>query len=189
MDRKTMERLLIDRRLGELSPDTQRLLEAYLQTSPVDAATTEEIDSIIDLAAQAMRPGSALSPEELPLLSLSAPQTTSLKSQIRRGGPQVSWLRPLALAAAVLLAFYLGTRTTPRSSAPSDRAGVIARVIPYSPGETGEFWSVAKYAADRARLQTSDRRSAVADTARIEWTSPLVWPFADPPWREPGEKL
>lgn len=159
MDRATMERLLIDRRLGELPPDTQRLLDAYLQFSPADAAVTEEIDAILDLAAQALRPEPPAAPKELPPFSLPKPITSSPAQPTR-------WL---ALAASIALAFYLGTRSAQSPTATLDRPGDIVRLSPVSTAETAEFWSVAKFVSDRARPQT-------ADGARIEWTSPLVWP-------------
>ena len=165
MDNETMERLLIDRRLGELPPDTQRLLDAYLQVSPADAAAIAEIDAVIDLAAQALQPKTVMGPEELPPLHLSV--------------SQASWARPLALAASILLAFFLGTRWVQSPDAPMERNVQITDAL--SPASlkpqasslvNTDFWSVARYAPTRG-----DRAPSQPTVSRVEWTSPLVWPL------------
>ncbi|HKQ49332.1 MAG TPA: hypothetical protein VJZ71_14775 [Phycisphaerae bacterium] len=189
MDHETLERLLIDRQLGELPPDTQRLLEAYMQLSPADAGTSEEIHAVIDVASQALRAEPPPTPEELPPLSLSAPQASSRRLDAASLKPQASRARPLALAASIVLAFLLGTRWVQQPDAPMDRKIQIADALsssslkPQAPSLVdAEFWSVARYAANRARPQSADRQSVGADQTRIEWTSPLVWP-------QSGEKL
>ena len=179
MDNETMERLLIDRRLGELPPDTRCLLDAYLQVSPADAAAIAEINAVIDLAAQALLPKTTLTADELPPLGLSAPQVEESPGRPLSLKPQAFWPRPLALAASILLAFFLGTRWVQPPDAPMERDVQITDAL--SPAslnpqasslDNTDFWSVARYAPTRG-----DRAPSQPAASHVEWTSPLVWPL------------
>ena len=190
MDRETMDRLLIDRRLGELPTDTQRLLDAYLELSPTDAAATEEIETVINLAAQALRPEPTVNAEELSppswnterIAGAAIPQSAIRNPQSAIQKRHWPWPRLLALAASIMLAFFLGTRWDQEPGAPMHHQ--IARVSSPAPAESMEFWSVARLGP--LRSGRAPFQSAVYP--RIEWNSPLVWPLVNPPWRDAGEK-
>lgn len=173
MDAETMERLLIDNRLGELSPDTEQLLEAYLHVTPGADAILAEIDSVIDLADRALRADPPAAAEALPPLSIE-----DALRRVRAPQPydRTGWARPFALAASIILAFLLGTRWTSAPSVPSPgRIDGVARSSHAASPDGAEFWSVAKYVSDRAAARPSA-------AARVEWSSPLVFP-------QLGEKL
>ena len=166
MDANTMERLLIDKRLGELPPDTEQLLHAYLRLAPGGEAAAAEIDGVISLASQALRQEPLAAPDTLPPLSIS--EAVRRKRPPRSAGLS-GGIRPLAMAAALVLAFLLGMRqSSVRSTASLDRSPRIAHVMSVT-AEGAEFWSVAKYVSDR-----SAGRPSKGD--RVEWRSPLVWP-------------
>jgi len=173
MDAETMERLLIDNRLGELSPDTVQLLEAYLHVTPDADAILAEIDSVIDLADRALRADPPAAAEALPPLSI---EDALRRERASQPYDRTGWARPLALAASIILAFLLGTRWTSAPSIPSPgRIDRVARSPLAAPPDGAEFWSVAKYVSDRPAAHNSNGD-------HVEWTSPLVWP-------QFGEKL
>jgi hypothetical protein len=62
MNPEILERLLIDRASGELSPDVVALLAAYVSTDSESASQAAQINETLDLAKQALalRPQSAL---------------------------------------------------------------------------------------------------------------------------------
>ncbi len=159
MNTETMERLLIDKRLGELPPDTAQLLDAYLAVNPDSAALAAEIDTILKLAGRALEPPARVTAEDLP--PFPAHKAAARGGTNRNWG----WVRPITVAAAIVLAFFLGTRTaTSPQLAFTDRSEVIVpSANPTSSDE--QFWSVNRYAARRRALQRS-----------VEWNSPLFWP-------------
>jgi hypothetical protein len=170
MDADAMERLLIDKRLGELPPDTEELLLAYLQLAPSAEAAVAEIDDVIRLASKAIQHGPLTRPHDLPPLSIS--------EAVRREHPSraegfFGRIRPVAMVAALALAFLLGMRLSSVPSTPSLQISP-PMAMNAKPAESADFWSVEKYVANR-----SGRPSKIG---HVEWRSPLVWP-------QMGEKL
>lgn len=159
MNTQTMERLLIDKRMGELSPDTAQLLDAYLALTPDSAALAAEIDTVLELAGRALEPAVRDSAEDLP------PFPAHPANALGRTRREKGWVRPIAVAAAIVLAFFLGTRTaTSPQIAPADRSEMVVHSAnPTSSDE--QFWSVNRYASRHRAAQRA-----------IEWNSPLFWP-------------
>jgi hypothetical protein len=162
MDQQTLERLVMDRELGELSADGADLLAAYLHDHPKDAAACDGFALALNDARRAVgaRRGAA---------GLKKLDAARVSRALRIGDMKVvaaRW-RPLAVAAALAMAFLLGsaTRTQPgdsarRTFAQSEQSGQPA------PSETGEFWSIKRYI-------TAPPRKA---SPTVIWTSPLAKP-------------
>ena len=98
IDPEILERLLIDRALGELSPDAEALLDDYLAREPEASEEAEEIARTADLARRALAPSDEVDSHALPPLLLGK----------RRG---VLWrvgARAAALAACLLIGVGVG---------------------------------------------------------------------------------
>ncbi len=174
MTPKTLERLLIDRTLGELPTETTELLDAFLQLQPNREALEAQVGETLRLA------GLALEAEE-PVVEIALP---NLSPRVRKGAslgsssvasPRSSqvgrWQRHLAIAAGLLLAFFLGSlgelRTSPEGT---HHLPTLARGIG-EPNRTtihsSDFWSLSRLQADRASRTTTR-------TQRIKWIGPLT---------------
>lgn len=184
MDAETLERLLIDRRLGELPPDAARLLDAYLELSPGERGIGARVETTLELARQAVSaersevgPVPMLSSRALAALHAAQGPTIS-KEAPRRGstlGRVGAWGRRTAVAATIGLAFVLGYLT---SGGAAPRPFGIVAIAPgesrqaavHKTAETPEaFWSI-----ERLRKAASDR--APETRPRIIWSSPLGHP-------------
>ena len=98
IDREILERLLIDRALGELSPDAEALLEDYLAREPEASEEAEEIARAADLARRALTPSEEVDSHPLPPLLLY-------------GRWRILWragVRAAALAACLLIGVGVG---------------------------------------------------------------------------------
>lgn len=163
MDSATIERLIIDRQLNELPPDARALLEAFLAEHPELRSREDDIQRTLRLAAQALASDRQPSMPEPPALlpaGRSAPAFLKPKSWASR-------LQPLAVAAALLLAFWTGSRFGPGSAGLLERdTQQIARgeVVPDESG----FWSLRR--ADRGSITVPTRDRPVT------WNSPTQWP-------------
>jgi anti-sigma factor RsiW len=56
MKSDVLERLLMDRALGQLGPDVEALLADYLANNPAAAAQAQELQDVVDAATEAVRP-------------------------------------------------------------------------------------------------------------------------------------
>lgn len=148
-----LQRLIMDRELNELSPDTADLLDAYLKDRPGAAAEAAEIRDTLNVARQAAgirRP----SANELPPLQLNQPRPLAQTGALRWG--QIS-----ALAACLIVGFWLG-RAGPRSGPLEGPSTVVQAQT-----ENNDFWSIRRLSAHAAEPSS---------TPRVRWTSPSAWP-------------
>lgn len=163
MDDETLERLLVDRDLGELSEDAGALLAAYLKLSPDHARQAEGMADLLTTAQRALRPDVGVGPVEMPPLSrrLFRPASRAWAQ------PRV-WFRGSAIAAALAFAFFMGGRLEQRAGAPSlVRSGVL-RPTPV-PHESAGFWSLRKWKQEHTRRPAQGKR-------QVEWLTPLGRP-------------
>lgn len=164
MKRETLEKLLIDRQLGELSPEAMELLDAYVQGDPIAPRIAMEIEHAVLLARRSMSgpasPAAALPP--FPTQRVAA----AFQLTNRRGGLRL--FRPIAMAAAIGLAFLLGTKSAdaPRPSLPS--TGTIASAHEQS-SDRGDFWSLDRLFSEQAARKRNGKQN-------IKWTTPMSWP-------------
>ena len=185
VDAAVLERLLIDRQLGELQPDAARLLKAYLELCPGARGAAEHVEATVTLARQAVSMEEARIGAMPPLSSRAVAATCGGKigSRMRQAAwkpaPPVgpagwvrTWTRRAAIAATIGLAFVLGHltggNTAPQpfgiiSMVPEDieRANVHDQTNPPE-----AFWSI-----ERLRRAAGDR--APEAQPRVIWTSPL----------------
>lgn len=163
MDARTIERLLIDRKLGELSPEAGELLDAHLALRPDLADLAESVDTTIDSARLALRREKAGFVEAMPPRS-KRPGPLFRPPRLR----DKAWLRHLAVAAAVALAFLLGNSSGVRWEAPARPHRVMTGRLPSEKDRSG-FWSLR-------RLREAQPRSPTRSRQKVEWTTPLGRP-------------
>jgi len=167
MKPETLERLVIDRMLGELAPDAEELLVAYLDANADAARSVEDIRGLIETANRAVRIGS--SPEEDP--PLPAPRFVALASRGRRR-PLAAWAKPVAAAAVIGLAFWLGSLGTRPNAEPRSVPLVNsnATLAPRTTHTTnGGFWSLGELSR-----RTATRRESRLPA--VNWPGPVSRP-------------
>ncbi len=159
MDTATLQRLILDRELGELSADTEALLEAYLASLPPDVCGEQEIASTVRHVRRALAAPPSNRPTALPPLRVARPPIW-----------RIAGLERLAAAAAIGLAFFAGSRSvsTPAARDAPNSAILVADSVHAATG----FWSI-----DRLRRTKAD---ASPQSPSLNWTSPLMLP-------QPGE--
>lgn len=164
MNRDSLERLLIDQRLGELAPDASELLRAWLAATPTDSALASEIDEIITMSRNGLHSSSAFPLPIFPEKRVAG----ALRTNFRPG--MMTWHRPAAVAATIVLAFVLGTRIADfRESESDSMSGAIAVAGSGESSKIGEFWSIQRIVEGSALRRTHEKH-------RINWTSPLARP-------------
>lgn len=160
MKRETLDGLLIDQALGELPAEVAELLDAYTASDVAAAARREALRTTLDLTS-----GLWSRPEPSPLTAIPAFPARAVAKAISQRNV-LRWIRPVALAACLGLAFVVGWRMKPREQASVGAPGirVVAADVPMR-GDRG-FWSY------------QERRTA--ELARhedvVRWSSPLRWP-------------
>lgn len=163
MNREALEHLIIDRHLGELPDDVVLLLDAYLLASPDAGSTVREVESTLSMAKQALR-ASSKDDSALPPFSASRVES-ALSRRSRQPSRIVRW--PVAIAAALALGVFLGTRTNmPTSQDMSQSIPVAFNAV--SDDAPGDFWSLSPHQSKTNPSSTSARK--------VEWSSPLNWP-------------
>lgn len=166
MNPTILERLLIDRKLGELPPEAEALLEDYLQLNPEHRILAEGVERTLDAAGAVL--GRAVDGRNWPL-----PPQPLLTTGLAAPGPWriaiLTWSRRAAVAAAIGLAFLLGnlTRSEPSSilALNKPRAVLPAHLATEADG----FWSLR-------RLQQNTGAAVEVERQRIEWSAPVGIP-------------
>jgi hypothetical protein len=163
MNHETLERLLIDRRLGELTDDAEALLDEVLRLTPDAALVAERVDATLHLAGRALRtidsPATPLPPLDSQALAIAA----------GRSGISTPLPGRFAIAAALILTFWLGGRmssTIPSSDSDRESLRQIAKGIDASPVNV---WSLGQLAARSAQAR-------LPNSTNIQWTSPIARP-------------
>lgn len=168
MDAETVDRLLIDRALGELPPDTAALLAAFLEKSP----EYQKLAADTELTMHAARLALASSPSAKlpPLKCLPVPQQPV---------PKVFELRPALNGAWKLAACFLaGCVIGPLLVSPSRRAG-DSRPVPIQTAaasissEEPGFWSASL-------VHHSPVPSRMGASRQLIWQSPVQKPLILP---------
>ena len=154
MNPQTLNQLIVDRAADQMPPDVAELLDAYLAH---DAPAARRLSEYRDTVALAVR---ALRDESRPAVP---PFPTARITGARQRATATGWLRPIALAACLALAFLTGMKWN-RPAQSLDAPAFVADIEPNS-----GFWI-----ADNVRSAMSDRPSASSNTVR--WSSPLRWP-------------
>lgn len=163
MDRDTLEKLLIDRQLGELPSEVAELLEAYLAFRPDRAEAESDVAETLELARRTLK--SARPTAEAPVPPLTARPSRHARFA---GWGLGAWARRGAIAAMIVFSFALGKRvastSTPTSTTLLAGAGVAT---PADPKSSESFWSLT-------RLQQETARRATRSREHVGWTAPFV---------------
>jgi anti-sigma factor RsiW len=151
MKSDVLERLLIDRGAGELSPDVQELLEAHLEQEPAARSEAAEIEETLRLAKLALA--------GQPVIRLP-------RRQPSRRLPSWAW----AMAACFVCGLALGILAARARSTPPRTASVPSRETAATtmPRESG-FWSASRLRAVLPPVPAKTEN-------RIVWKSPVKKP-------------
>jgi anti-sigma factor RsiW len=163
MNPEILERLVIDRALGELPPDAATLLDAYLEGNAEMADTAREIEATMQLAKQALK---ETRPVKLPIMQ-PVPKLVVLP------GGRESWQQPVYRAYGMAACFAGGLMIgwlTLRSPNPVPPVKVES-VMVASHGTAGEegFWSLR-------RLRQTTTRTPLESGPELVWKSPVKVP-------------
>jgi len=170
MNPETLESLLLDRALGELSPPVAALLEEHLARDPAAARRAAALAETLHLARRSIAdttPTPALrSRTDLNWFRRAA-------WQARRQGNLIGLAK---LAACLVLGIILGRAISPEPTSPeTTRLATIvaAPAATANPGSHPKFWSLARAGEQRgaiSRAGLNDRGSQVL------WESPFKSP-------------
>ena len=168
MKTETLEALLLDHALGELSPEVAELLETHLAHDPEAARQAAGLASTVQRARQAM----AIT-QEAPRRSLSVGRLRQAQMTHRRWAFMWELAR---LAACVVLGLTLGwyghtARKAPIAAVPPV---VVASELPTPAKTTTDFWSLASLAAAQRERQSVESRPT--SRYRLHWDSPVKMP-------------
>ncbi len=171
ISKEFLETLLIDRALGELSPEAGALIDAYLEKDPAAAEEARQISATLSLAKQALTPKSRVT-----LPPLRSPVVVSMPRTV---APPRRWMWPTALAATLALGFFIGAISQPKSLSSLESAAVQVNLI-HSPAVNSapendglakrpSFWSRDSFLARHAE-------SGKESLSSLEWDSPVRRP-------------
>ncbi len=160
MNTETLERLLIDRHLGELSEDAECLLDEFISNTPEAQTAADTIDATLRSVTRAMK----VTPNEAtPLPPLATMPADSQPIVFR-----TSLARRFALAAAIVLSFWLGGRMNgPLPQMNFDTGPQITQV---SDASNENVWSLRHHSS-----RTNLNRNTMS--THIQWTSPVAKPL------------
>jgi anti-sigma factor RsiW len=168
MNRDTLERLMMDRALGELEPDIGELLDAHLKNDPQAANEVREITETLLLAKRAFTRASE------PALPAPIFDHRILAFPNRPPAARRVLYRISGMAACVATGAFLGillARQSVLPSAPKTPSEAVAPAIMAS-SEPG-FWSARRLRLGQATLP-------MAANARVVWKSPVRIPEIKP---------
>ncbi len=167
-----LERLLIDRAVGELTPDTAALLDEWLRTQPKSSALATEITETLGLAKRVLKPavGGAISPVVKIRNAIILPfeQPRSRRAWFGTQSRAMAASGVIGLAAGLLLMLPI---QPPRDRRPSPVRGPFSSLTDLNSARgTTEFWSMA-----RLRSHWPETRDGQPDI-RLLWKSPVRKP-------------
>jgi anti-sigma factor RsiW len=170
MKTETLEALLLDHALGELSPEVVELLEAHLAHNPEAARQAAGLASAVQQARQAV----AMS-QEAPRRSLAVERLRQTQMTRRRWA--FTW-ELARLAACVVLGLTLGWYGHTARNAAVAATPVLPRVaaveLPSAPESANDFWSLANLEAAQRERQPVEGRTT--SRYRLHWDSPVKMP-------------
>ncbi len=169
MKLETLEQLIIDEQLGEMSTDVKELVTAYCKLHPAAAETEGDIKHLVSSIRTTLMDSSMEEIGPLP------PPAFLDHLPIQRRSMWGSWSRGFAIAACLFLAFGLGRFWQPQAVETSRYAATSIDSSYASAPKTEQFWSLS-------RLRQNKPHESAATRQVLEWSSPLTAPTI-------GEKL
>jgi anti-sigma factor RsiW len=167
MKSETLDALLIDRALGELAPETNELLEAYLAQTPAAAGQAE---ATVRTVAEARRTAVPSGPTTAPRFDsvAAALRREERRTRLRRGARIA-----LRVAAGVVLGFGLGWLWF--APAPSPRRTALAdHATAPRDDAANHFWSRENFVRPPAKSASPAGESEVR--YHLRWASPVRKP-------------
>lgn len=168
MKPENLESLLLDRALGQLSPEVADLLEAHLATEPLAARRAESLGRAVGQARHAVTV----------MTDLPAQAGRNADAAWRRARRTVRWRAAArdALKLAAGLAIGIGLAWFGRSPAPTASSFAVAMPVESRPANHGApvFWSTARLAREAQRA--GERTEALSNRYESRWLSPAKLP-------------
>ena len=172
MDAEVLERLLMDRALGALTPDVESLLGAYLASDPATAARGSEFETAATAARRVL--GSALPAKLPPFPAVGLQKIEQSRRRLIRlrnvAGIAAALVFGVGLVAALFrtgsTAPHVGTSVAQRPPASAFVTAITA--VPHDASPDG-FWS-------GQRLYEQARVAKHAAPSRVVWESPISRP-------------
>lgn len=163
MDTETLERLLMDRALGGLTPDAADLLTAYLAHDAAATARAHEFDAAAAVARAVLRSGGGGALPPFPALRLHKLEEARRRLRIVRN--------VAGLAAALVLGLGIGAGLWRGGGGLPGRVQPQVAVVPETRpmALAGGFWSTE-------RLIEHARQAKPANAARLIWNSAVSVP-------------
>lgn len=165
-----LETLLLDRALGELSPEVTALLDAHLAQNPDAARRAAELAATFSLARAANAAPLAAPRRPLDLARLRHAQRAE-QSTTRR----FEFLRLAACLALGLGLGWLARNPPPRVEiAAAIPRAAPALASPAAANPSNRFWSISRILAEeQARVPATNRLN---DQYELHWNSPTKLP-------------
>jgi len=170
MNPETLESLLLDRALGELSPPVTALLDEHLARDPAAARQAAGLAETLQLAHRAAI--GSVQPE---------PRVLPVGPWLHRAVGQARWRKNLLgltqLAACLVLGIVLGRAIRPESPVPVQSPPAVMGWAPVSLAAAGsqtKFWSLASRVAEQRSGSVRPRVRDASDQSL--WESPFKMP-------------
>ena len=164
MNPDTLERLVIDRAMGELSPDVAALLEAHMKLHPQVADEVRQIEETLVLAERSFQGASqpVLPPPSFDSDVLKFPKAPT---------PAALWLRMApGLAACLIAGVLLGSGLVQhRDIRRSSQSATTSHLLVSTPLDESAFWSIH-------RLRPQHLADAGLGRPKVSWKSPTQRP-------------
>jgi anti-sigma factor RsiW len=167
MDTQTLDRLLMDRALGALPPDTDALLTACLDQDNAAAARAREFDAAATAARRLFQRPAPTGLPPFPALRIHKVKQVRQRLQVVR--------HAASLAAALVVGLGLGigfsSGRAPRATEPTATISYEPRwALAAAPGRAQRnFWSTQ-------RLYNDAREARRSDSVRLIWDSAVSLP-------------
>lgn len=177
MDAATMRRLLTDRDAGALSEDVVALLEFHVASDASAAVAAREHARLMDDARAVLSVRDAGALPAFPKAAVAAGLANQRTPEMRVSDHQcagwvrrANWVRGLAAAACVMLAFLAGRQSIGPTPGVTP---VLTQVVMEQPSQraNGGIWSLD--ASRRAAYA-----GATASEPALKWATPLEWSVA-----------
>jgi anti-sigma factor RsiW len=175
MKPETLETLLLDQVMGELSPEVVELIETHLMRDPEGARQAAGLAATVQLARQA----AALTPET-PRRPLAVERLEKVQTATRRRS--FAW-ELTRLAACGLVGLILGWQGHIDRSRPAEAMAPPAGHLDLPAGvqepeqvpeARKDFWSLTNLEAARRDRQSGESRPP--SRYRLHWNSPIKMP-------------
>jgi anti-sigma factor RsiW len=178
MKPETLEALLLDHAMGELSPEISELLEAHLAHRPEAARQAAALFGTVVEARRAVAVRA-----EAPQRPLAVGRLR--QAQVVRRRQAFIW-EGAKLAACVVLGLTLGWYG--RAERPASAVAAAPAIMPARPAvsatvprrsanATPDFWSLARLEAAQQERQPAESR--VSSRFRLRWDSPVKMPHLE----------